>query len=491
MKKILLNNKKFWIILILIFIFSRLATWSYPFDSDHWIFYYVGKFFALGKDIYKEAWDHKPPIGFSINALMHILFGSSIILHRFFLTILAIIETYIFYKLAILIIKTKNKENDIFLVRASVLFYVLLRNLSQFTSSANNTENFAMLFLVLMYYLYLSDKNKFINLFSSGFCMSIIVLLKPTFVILFLPIFIDLILNNNLQKFFKKFFIYILPIIIHLGFWTIYFLNKKLFNEFWIATVSFNSKYAQAAWAGHVSGRTIFLITIAPFLALYSIIIYPYIKNLKEFIKDKNILFVFITSVVTLFIALINGSFYPYYFLLSIIPLAILFANNFLFDFLKNNKIAYYLFIFCLILNITISYKQFSNSISGNVKQESIENQEIADYIKSNSENNDKIIAYTYGATFYVLSERDSGSRYISASHLLLDEREKFGFNLTDNFIQDIKNNNPKYVIFPKDNNNLYLENAKATTFLLNNFSKEKDFDSYVLLINNNYLIKD
>lgn len=487
MKKFILDNRFFWIALILIFVASRIATWFYPFDSDHWIFFYVGKFLAMGKTIYLDAWDHKPPMGFLINSIMYWIFGANIIWHRIFLTALTIIQTLIFYKFAKLIIKTENKDNDNYLVRLSVLFFVLMSNLSQFTSSGNNTENFAILFLLIAYYVYFIGKDKIINLILSGLFISIIILLKPTFMLLALPILIDLLINRKTwQEFIKNILIFSLPILLHLGFWICYFSQKNALGEFWIAAVSFNSKYAQVAWQNHVSQRGIFLAIISPFLLFYLVVLIPYFQNIKKSFENSNVRFLLLTALLTLSLALMNGTFYPYYFLLAIFPLAILVANNIFLDFIKNKKILFGILILCVIANVAISYKEFYNYFRGTTHLENIENQEIFNYIKSNSDKDDTIIAYTYGATFYIMSDRNSGSRYISASHLLLDEREKFGFNITDKFISDIKKSKPKYCIFPKSPDSLYLQNKKAASYLLANFTLEKEFDTYKILRNKN-----
>jgi len=151
--KFLESKKVFWITLILIFVAARSAVWFYPFDSDHWIFYYVGKAIANGKLLYIDTWDHKPPLIFEFNALMHFLFGGNLILHRIFLTALAVLDIFLFYKLAKLFAKglTLGKNGTESVVKVSLLLYVFWRSLAQFASSGNNTENIGLIFLLLMF----------------------------------------------------------------------------------------------------------------------------------------------------------------------------------------------------------------------------------------------------------------------------------------------------------------------------------------------------
>ncbi|PIX98917.1 hypothetical protein COZ22_03860, partial [bacterium (Candidatus Howlettbacteria) CG_4_10_14_3_um_filter_37_10] len=196
--KIVTNNNFFWSILVLLFIVSRLATWFYPYDSDHWIFYYVGKMFAEGGVLYISAWDHKPPIIFVINAIMHLILSDNIIFHRILFTLFAIFDCFLFYRLALIITKKINTKEFTYLSRISLLFYVFFRNLSQFTSSGNNTENFGLTFLLLMvlsYFSYLNNK-KSRYLLASGFCFSILFFLKGNFALFSLPIILNIIISN-------------------------------------------------------------------------------------------------------------------------------------------------------------------------------------------------------------------------------------------------------------------------------------------------------
>ena len=136
LKKILSNTTYFWITLIAVFIISRLATWFFPFDSDHWIFYYMGKIWAQGGSLYVDAFDHKPPIIYLINAFMFICFHDDLIWHRIFFTLWAIGGAYVFYLISGRIFNTIFSKDSIYLTRLSLLLYVFWTNLF-LTPSAN------------------------------------------------------------------------------------------------------------------------------------------------------------------------------------------------------------------------------------------------------------------------------------------------------------------------------------------------------------------
>src|SRR5664279_772990 len=97
--KILNKPAYFWVLVVFVFIVARIATWGYPFDSDHWIFYYVGHNWFHGGTLYVTAWDHKPPMIFVFNGLMSLMFGGNIVWHRIWLTALSILDIALFWQL--------------------------------------------------------------------------------------------------------------------------------------------------------------------------------------------------------------------------------------------------------------------------------------------------------------------------------------------------------------------------------------------------------
>jgi len=131
-----------------------------------------------------------------------------------------------------------------------------------------------------------------------------------------------------------------------------------------------------------------------------------------------------------------------------------------------------------IILSVLLSYRQLYNFFSGPVRVEADENTLVAKYIQDRTNTDDKIYSYLYGATFYYLTQRDSAVTYTSASYLLLDSRENFGYNLTEQTINQILANRPKFVIMYRDDqNSIYAQNSTMQKFLIQNFQLEKEFE--------------
>ncbi len=489
--KILENNKLFWATLIAIFFLCRLATWFYPVNSDHWLFYYIGKNFSEGGILYIGAWDHKPPLIFVFNAIMHLLFGGNLILHRIFLTILTIFDIYLFYKLLQILVQKINQIYTDKIVKIGLILYIFFRNLSQFTSSGNNTENLGIIFLLLMFlsYLKFQEKKKWIYLFASGINLSILFYLKGNFIILSLPIVVGILTTSykNIKRLILNTLIFALPLILQTALWLLYFYFHNALYDFFVGAYLFSSKYLRSTWAGNVSPHFIFIIILLPFFVPLLIFIVKFLKDYRLVVKEENYRFLFFLLLANLILGTAMGAFYPYYFLI-LLPgfiLIILYSGNIFLE-IKNKKnllIVAILFL-GMLLSFVISTKQFYNYFSGEARKEAVEFQAIGNYIKNNTGKDDKIIVYTYGATLYRLSERDSASRFVSASVLLLDEREGYGFNFSQTYIDEIEENKPKYCVFPKSEDDLYMQNKKIANYIQENFTEEKSFDEFIVLKN-------
>jgi 4-amino-4-deoxy-L-arabinose transferase-like glycosyltransferase len=503
--KFLKNKKLFLALAAALFIFSRIPTLLYPVDSDHNIYFYIGGQIAEGKTLYVDMWDHKPPLAFMINALMSIVFGPNLVLHRIFLSLLAILGIIIFYKLAKLFLERLKSppKNPELPARLTTLLYILLSNLSQFTSSGNNTENLANIFILLNYYLYLKHRSLTFQrpsleitlskdglwLLIIGLCLSCLVFLKPTFALLATPILIDILLTKTaLKTKIKQFALLAVFPILQTAFWIIYFIAKNALRDFYIATFEFNSKYSATAWGGDLSDTMKFLIILAPFFLLYALALFPYLrpKALKSSLRSPTIRFLLLAAAASLLLALAPGSFYPYYFLPSIMPLSILLTWRETAP--RKSKIKILAIALCLLACLAFSYRNLASSLSGPVKSQATADQKVADYIKAHTEKTDTIIAYVYGATFYELTSRASGSRFISASHLLLDYRNAFGYNFDQIFMSDLEKSRPKYLIMLESRDpkiNFYVENTPVMTYFDSHFALETTIPPYAILKNN------
>ncbi len=127
----LVMQRYFWLITGLVYVVARSATWLFPFDSDHWVFYYVGnQWLWHHKVLYLQVWDHKAPLIFFINGLMGKVFGDSIVWHRIFLTAISLLTMYLFYRVSLRLLRLYGAKNWQVDSRMATLVFVFWSNLS-------------------------------------------------------------------------------------------------------------------------------------------------------------------------------------------------------------------------------------------------------------------------------------------------------------------------------------------------------------------------
>ncbi len=482
------NNYQFFLFLISFYLLTRLNTWFYPIDNDHWIFWTVAQDWVTGGKLYVTVWDHKPPMIFLFNVLLYILGGDNLWVHRFVITLFSFLGVILFYQLLQLLFLGDDQSETNLKVRLSVIIYVFWVNLSYISAGGNNTENLGIIFLLISYltYFYFWKFKKWFYLLISGLGISILFFLKPNFVLFFIPILIDLVFFKlkpfSLVKLTKIIGFLSLPILIHICFWLIYFyLNNSLY-EFFIASFLFNSKYLATGWLGKVSGQLIFILIIFPVvLSLLFAVFHLFRKKIllseTEWCNPVFILSWLITSALYL---IMLGTFYPYYYLMVVPVLSVLIGLSLSkIDWQSSfDKAILGLIIVNFIGSFVFSLKQPYNFFFGKVKNDFQEKILVAEYVKANTTKEDTIIAYVYGSTFYYLVDRKPGVRYVSASHPLLDYRENFGFQFNQKFLEDVEQNRPKYLIV-SNFDELYSINQELMDYFYQHYFLEKTFTNY------------
>ncbi len=446
-----------------------------------------------GATLYVDMWDHKSPLIYAYNGILSKLFGDNIILHRVFFTVIAILAVWLFYKTALLLYRQLKLKNQPALARLSTLVFAFVANLAVFTNSGNNNENLGILFLLAVLYWYLRwrenplDKRHY--LLMSGLAASLVFVLKANFAVLLLPVVVDLIIvtRKNVYRLISSLCLFAAGTLLHLLLWAIYFQQVGTFKQFLIATFEFNSKYMSAlGWDIHATGIVIFVGILVLLLLFFAPFI---IRAWTAFIKDKgnDNLLINLLGICSLIFMVLAGTFYSHYFLIALPWLCLVFGATYQ----LKSKLKPRLLLSCLgivaLLLAGASYKQLYNSYLGGVKTEANNQVAVANYINEHTAPGDTFFAYTYGATFYELAQRDSGSRYISASHLLIDYKHQFGYNLNEQFIFDMICKEAKYVIMFSDVNDIYrVQNPVAMRFINNNYHLETTLNGYDILVRNN-----
>jgi hypothetical protein len=489
-----LQSRAFWPLLAGVYIVCRLGTWGYPFDSDHWIFYYVGHDWFHGGSLYVTAWDHKPPLIFLYNGLISVVLGGDIALHRGLFTALSLVDIYLFYRLASTLAPrlVGGLADPGLFTRVAVLLYVFWRDLSQFTGSADNTENLGVLFALGMLLALLSfrDRGGAWRLLGSGACLSVLFYLKPNFLLLGVPPAILLIAayRGDIARLVGSLAVFAAPLIVQSIAWVAYFSARGTLHDFLVASFLFSSKYARSAWAGDVSSTSVRLVSIASLLLLLAPVIAlgaVYLMDYRARRASEAYWLIGLSTVAALGLTLDVGAFYPYYFLIALPAFAIVMAFGLVrlprLHFDVRNLVALGVAA-CMLVSLAYSMKQLVNSFTGAVHADALEYQTIAAYVDARTSTQDRVFDYDYGATFYQLAGRRSGSRFVSASVLLLDYRDRYGFDLDSTFMEEMASSRAKYVVLPRNPGNVYYENAPLVAYFNREYTVEKEFPDYDVL---------
>lgn len=491
------NPLVFWAILILTFAVARIATWGFPFDSDHWIFYYVGHNWIVdGGSLYVDAWDHKPPMIFLMNGIMAALFGDNIVLHRVWLTAFTILDCWLFYLLAKRVLPQMLERVDrdrridpTVAVRLALLCYVFFRNLSQFTNSGNNTEAYGVILVLLMVLAYLkfTENDAWGWLALAGLACGVLFWFKANFLIFGFIVGVLLLFHGykRIGRLLAQVLVYIAPIILVALAWFAYFAAQGTFDDFWLASFTFSAKYASSAWSGAVSDNIWLFVSTAALLVPAVILFVVYLRDAKRQWRVQSyhlVGWMFLSGLVLIGAV---GSFYAYYLLVTM-PFTVLVI---MYGMLRVSSlraawrwILIAGFILTLVGNYAISSKQLLNTFTGNAHQDAVDKQEAADYVREHTKPDEKIVAYDYGATFYELAQRGSSSRFISASVLLLDFRDGYGLGFNDEFIAGIEKNHVRYVLLSGENRELYATNTQISDYLDAHFRTVKAFGDVEVL---------
>lgn len=466
-------RQHYWVLLGVVFGAARLATWAFPYDSDHWIFYYVGKHWVMGEALYTQVWDHKAPLIFALNGVMYGLFGDNIVLHRIFLTLVSGVGFWLFYRLCLSLF---TGSLVVVKSRLALLALVFFANLSQFTNSGNDTEAFGVVALLasLACYLRFYRTHRIRWLVLCGVAASCVVVLKINFSILLLPLLVDFVRRErgNVRVLLGRGLLVVMPVFAHVLAWIMYFADRGELRELYIATLGFNSKYLRAAWQGNLSAQ-------APFLAMLGLSLLFFVPSMFMMLRRrrKGSEFIQLLAVAAALFGVILGSFYGHYYLIILPYLCIVWAAQWRETI--RSRLLVLVCIFSVMAAYGVSTKQLYNRFYGGAAADARNMSGAAAYVKSRTSPYQKVIFYGYGATFYQLAGRDSGSRYISASHPLLDEREGFGYGFNDRYIQDMEQSRPAYLVVDLATKKLYSENSRVMDYFAQHYSLQTSLPGY------------
>lgn len=452
---------KYLVILVLLFLFLRIPSLFEPYwYGDEGIYLVLGQAIRKGVTLYNRIHDNKPPTLYYLAAISHTVFGFRLLLLFFMAPTI-----YFFHRLNQLFLSPRASKLATFI-------FLILTSIPYFEGNIANAEVFMLLPTILAIYLFckkiFSSKNSSLTnglpartLVSAGlllgFAFTIKIPVAIEFVLLCLWLFV-----NNLDSFKKAFsrllylFIFGLSFLFPIILWSIYFYFKGAIKPFLVASLFQNFGYLSSWSTGTQTSSLSSGGVITRFLILLGVWLIIFILNRRGSISKKFSFILFWFSA-TIFGSLLSGRPYPHYLIQVLPPLTLLIVEIFNFKNKKNQLFCLSsIFIFVLIIYKFNFYfypigSYYSNFYSFSSKSSSdyrnyfgseVNNiYKISDFIKSNTDPDDKIFVWGDQPYIYALSERLSATKYIVSYHIV----DFHGYQIT---MDKLKANLPKFIIY-------------------------------------------
>ena len=471
-----LSRHKYWVFVIILFIFLRLPSLFEPYwYGDEGIYLTLGQAIRKGEILYRQIHDNKPPTLYYLAALSQTVFG-----FRLLLTLVMIPTVYFFYRLCLYFLPPKS-------ARISLLFFVILTSLPTLEGNIANAEVFMLFPTVLAFYFFTQAK-KPLDYLCLGFLLGLAFTIK-------IPVFIEagfLILWISLQKLsVRRHLSSLFPgFLIGLGFliptfiYFLYFLSVDTLKPFLSSTLLQNFSYLSSWATGNqsssaLSGGLIYRFLIL--LVLWSLIYFAY---RRRYLSLKAT-FILIWLMATVFGSLLSGRPYPHYLIQLLPPFCLLIG---LFFTKINPKLSFTLILGLLVVVVsiikykfyfypTVSYYRQFYSFKGIPYFHNFFGSYVADvtqisnYIRQNSLTDDRIFVWGDHPYIYALSDRLPPGRYTVAYHIV-------DFNGHQETLDSLKARLPKFIVYSSMPSRPFPE---LDLFLSRYYSLDQSFDSALI----------
>lgn len=453
-------NKHEWIIfLIILVLVLRLPSLVMPhYYGDEEIYFVMGRAWKTGVPLYKEMFDHKPP-------LIYIMAGiaPTMLAFRGLLAGLMVLHTILFWNLAQLF---WQKIKPSFAYYSTIIF-VLVTTLPTFEGLTVNAELLMMIPVTAAALILWNTKPKEWSKFliagllgGIGWLFKIPVVADMMAIGLFFIAFRESSIKEGVKAFFSWSFVaYVLAFIAPLAMTFIYYYIKGTGPDYLATVLTVNLGYV-SSWSTSTYVFNPFksgLLVRGILLGLFTLGLYLARKKL-----DKSFVFAALWFGFALFGALLSARPYPHYLQELAAPVALLIP----FIFIAEN-ILMWIFIAVIIgicglmqwkINFwgypTISvYKTYFEYVTKKITWDQYitkfdnapRNYEIAKYLNERLAPEDQIYVWGTDCTIYNLTDRlPTGGKYIVSFHV--HDLKKY-----DYVMENLKKTNPQYIVVLPD----------------------------------------
>ena len=284
---------------------------------------------------------------------------------------------------------------------------------------------FTLVPVVIAFYLFLNKKNTFWVglLLGLAFCLNFLIIFEFIFLLFWLLFF---------GKFnFKKIFLFCLAFILPISLlFSLYYLTHSFLATLFFSTFSKNFDYLSTNNYSNYFLQSGILRRIVILVFIYLSIWFFAVKK----IINHHLAFLLFWFSITIFASLIFQPYYPHYLIQSIPPI-ILLIN----ELLKSKQYISRLLIIIAFFSLFILIKNNFNFHNSNSQFTNI--YQISNFIRQNTNNNQKIFIWGNEPSIYFLSHKKPIGLYAAAHQIIK-------FNAYPDTIEQLKINFPKYIIY-------------------------------------------
>lgn len=444
-------------ILILLVIIFRIPNLFEPYwYGDEAIYLVLGEGVRQGLTLYKDLFDHKPPLIYLLAALAGSLFW-----FKFILLVSHSITVYLFNKLAFKILSLGTIASGKIIKSALIatIIFAATTTLPILEGHIANAELFLSLPIIGgLLFIFSQKRLNFINLFIPGLIFSLAVLFKipAVFEIAALVVYWVFQEIRNWKKYPQIILnssILAIGVFLPIAITGVWYWTQGALSQYLSAGLTINLNYVSSWSAPTVGENPNNLILRAEVLLgiLLGILL------LSKYL-DKSVLFLTIWFSFTLFAALLSARPYPHYLIQTMAPLSLL-VSTLVFGIYKQRFWTVpFLFLFLLVGFVfkfytypTFSY--YANFISFSLGMKSHNEYfnyfdprtsqiyEISKKIVSSTKQGDNIFIWGTHPELYALSRRLPPTRFVTSFHIE-------DFTGKEETIINLQQSPPVYIIY-------------------------------------------
>lgn len=460
----------FLLVLTILFVFiARLHLLSFPFERDEGEYAYMGKLILDGHPPYTLAYNMKLPGTYFMYAFMMAIFGKSIVGVHLGVTFMILASMLLVFLI------TKKIVSKTGAVIATATYGILGTSWTLLAQAAHATHFVVFFTLVgtyILLQLYDNNKNSLLKYFLAGFFFSLAFICKQSGVFFTLfgatIIIVNEYKDTRLKKLIKNLILYSSGFAVPILLMLLYFYLFGDFNKFWFWTVRYLSKYSAQVPLSQAlpmlkKGITSITADFKPvgYTALWilSLIGIPFILFRKNTHQNKIILLSFYLFA---FLTVVPGFYFRRHYFITLLPvtgmtLAVFFDyfNDLFINKLKKPWLVYITLLLFIVITGSgvlankdylfrrdpkISCKQVYGS------NPFVESPEIAEFIRHNTTENDKIAVLGSEPQIYFYADRYPATGYIYMYNLM--ELHSYALSMQKEMIREIETNQPAYIIF-------------------------------------------